>query len=170
MKRSNSYARVALITTRGAMVGALYVILTMLSSFLGLASGAIQFRLSEMLCIMPIFFPEAIAGLFIGCAIANFITGAALWDIIFGSLATLIGAVGAYLMRRLPKKLKWLATLPTVIANALIIPPVLIFVYQVPDAFYLLMLFLFIGEAVCAGILGTMLYYAIDKTKLFSVK
>ena len=167
MNNSKGYAKIALYTTRGAMVGALYVLLTMLSSAVGLASGAIQFRLSEMLCILPVFMPESILGLFIGCALANLITGAAVWDIIFGSIATLLGAVGAYLMRKLPKKLIWLATLPTIIANALIVPPVLIFVYQVPDAYYLLVLFLIIGEAVCAGILGSMLYYAVDKTKIF---
>ena len=167
MKKSREYAKIALFTTRGAMVGALYVLLTALSSVFGLASGAIQFRLSEMLCVLPIFMPEAILGIFIGCALANLLTGAAAWDIVLGSIATLLGALGAYLMRNLPKKLMWLATLPTIIANALIVPPVLIFVYNVPDAYYLLVLFLVIGEAVCAGVLGSMLYYTIDRTKLF---
>ena len=161
------YSKITLYTTRGAMVAALYVLLTMLSSVVGLASGAIQFRLSEMLCILPIFMPEAVLGLFIGCALANLITGAAFWDIVFGSLATLLGAIGAYLMRRFPKKLMWLATLPTIVANALIVPPVLIFVYNVPDAYYLLVIFLIIGETVCAGVLGSMLYYTTDKIKIF---
>jgi len=167
MKSSRSYAKIALYTTRGAMVGALYILLTMLSSILGIASGAIQFRLSEMLCILPVFMPEAILGLFIGCALANLITGAAIFDIIFGSIATLLGAIGAYLLRKLPHKLMWLTSIPTIIANALIIPPVLIFVYQVPDAYYLLVISIVIGEAICAGILGSMLYYAVNKTNIF---
>ena len=85
--------------TRGAMIAALYVVLTYISFLCGLSSGAIQVRISEALCVLPAFFPEAIPALFIGCALANLLTGSILWDIIFGSLATLIGAFGAYLLR-----------------------------------------------------------------------
>ena len=167
MKISNKHAKIALYTTRGAMVAALYVLLTLLSAVFGLASGTIQFRLSEMLCILPIFMPEAIVGLFIGCGLANLITGSAPWDIVLGSIATLLGALGAYLMRKFPKKLKWLSTLPTILANAIIVPPVLILVYQDTNPYYLQLLFVTIGEVVCAGILGSMLYYTLDKTKVF---
>ena len=84
----------------GAVVTALYVVLTYLANTLGLASGAIQVRLSEILTVMPVFTPFAIPGLFIGCILANVLTGCALWDVVFGSLATLIGAVGTYLLRK----------------------------------------------------------------------
>ena len=98
---------------QGAMIAALYVVLTMLANALGLSSYSIQIRFSEALCILPFFTPAAIPGLWIGCLIANLMTGAIIWDIIFGSLATLIGAVGTYLLRRH----KFACTLPPVIAN-----------------------------------------------------
>ena len=87
------------------MIAAIYVALTFLSALMGLSSGAIQLRLSEAMCLLPLIFPEAIVGLTLGCAIANLVTGCVFWDIVFGSVATLIGALGAYLLRRLPEKL-----------------------------------------------------------------
>ena len=106
--------------TRGALIAALYVILTLTSALFGLDKGAIQLRLAEALTILPVVFPEAVLGLYIGCILANTFSGALVADVFLGSLATLIGAYGAYLLRRLPKKLIWVATLPTVISNALI--------------------------------------------------
>ena len=150
--------------TRGALVAALYVALTYVSALFGLSSGAIQFRLSEMLCILPIFMPEAIVGLTIGCLLANLLTGAVIWDVIFGALATLIGAVGARLLRKLPSKLIFISTLPTVLANAIIVPFVLIYAYGVPDAFFFLVLTVGIGELATATVLGTALCYTIKKS------
>ena len=77
--------------TRGAAVAALYTALTLVSAVFGLSSGVIQLRLSESLCLLPLVMPEAVLGLYVGCIISNLITGCAFWDIIFGSLATLIG-------------------------------------------------------------------------------
>ncbi len=151
--------------TRGALIAALYVSLTYASSLFGLSSGAIQFRLSEMLCILPVFMPEAVVGLTLGCLIANLLTGAVVWDIIFGSLATLIGAVGARLLSKLPDKFLWVATVPTVISNAVIVPFVLIYAYGAPDAYPYLMLTVGVGEVVCAGFLGSLLCYALKKSK-----
>ncbi len=153
----------ALYLTRGALIGAMYVALTYFANLFGLASGAIQFRLSEMLCILPIFFPEAIFGLFIGCMISNMLTGAVVWDIIFGSLATLIGAIGARLMRRLPDKLIFLSTLPTVFANAIIVPFVLAYAYGAAGAYWYFFLTVGIGEIVCATVGGTVLYFSLKK-------
>ena len=161
MKRNTK--KITLYTTRGALIAALYVVLTLVSSLMGLSSGAIQFRISEALCVLPIFLPEAIPGLFIGCAVSNLIAGGVVWDIIFGSIATLIGAIGARLLRNLPKKLIWIATLPTVIANMLIVPFVLIYAYGTPEAYPFLCLTVGIGEIVCAGILGYFLYLTIKK-------
>ncbi len=73
---------------QGALIAALYVVLTLVAAGFDLASGAIQVRISEALCILPFFTPAAVPGLFVGCLAANLVTGSALPDIIFGSLAT----------------------------------------------------------------------------------
>ncbi|MBQ7362891.1 MAG: QueT transporter family protein [Clostridia bacterium] len=161
MKRKNhDYVRGL---TRGALTGALYVLLTYLSSLLGLSSGVVQLRISEMLCILPIFFPEAIPGLFIGCFISNIIAGGVIWDVIFGSIATLIGAFGAYFMRKLPRKLLPLATIPTIISNSAIIPLVLIYAYGAEGGFFPIMITVALGEMLSAGVLGAVFYYSIRR-------
>jgi uncharacterized membrane protein len=152
--------------TRGALIAALYVGLTYVSSLLGLASGVIQIRLSEALIALVLIMPEAVVGITLGCFLANIITGAVLWDVIFGTLATLIGALLGRLMRKLPEKLVWLATLPTVISNAVIIPFVLIYAYGAPDAYYYIMLTVGAGELISATLFGTALYYSLKKIKL----
>ena len=156
--------KLTLYTTRGALIAALYVVITELATLMGLSSGVIQFRISEALCILPIFFPEAVPGLFIGCILSNMLVpGVVIWDIIFGSIATLIGALGARLLRTLPEKHKWVATLPTVLANMIIVPFVLIYAYGVPDSYLFLMLTVGIGELVCAGAGGSALYYVLKR-------
>ena len=102
-----------LFLTQAAVIAAIYVVLTIFISAFNLASGAIQVRISEALTILPFFTPAAIPGLAIGCLLSNLLTGAAVYDVVFGSLATLLGAVGTYLLR----KHKFLCTLPPVIAN-----------------------------------------------------
>jgi uncharacterized membrane protein len=144
----------------------MYVVLTYLTGLMGLASGVIQFRISEALCVLPIFFPAAIPGLFIGCLISNLITGCLPWDVVFGSLATLIGAYGAFLLRRLPEKYMWVATIPTILANMIIVPPVLMLAYGVPDSFIYLALTVGLGEVVCAGFGGSGLYYLLKRNNL----
>jgi uncharacterized membrane protein len=112
--------------TQAAIIAALYVVLTWVSTALGLSSGVIQVRFSEALSILPFFTPAAIPGLYVGCLIANMmVPGVIIWDVIFGSLATLIGACGAYLLR----KHKFLMTLPPVVANTVIVPFVLRYGY-----------------------------------------
>ena len=154
--------------TRGALVAALYVGLCYVSTVFGLSSGAIQFRIAEALCILPVFMPEAIPGLFIGCILSNIISGCVLWDIIFGGIATLIGAALAYAMRSLPDKLRWLATLPNFVSNTVIVPFVLTYAYGIEAGILPLMLSVGIGEAVCGVMGGTVLYYAIKDVKLFA--
>ena len=165
MKTSKNTRTSTLRLTRGAVIAALYVALTFCASLLGLSSGVIQFRLSEMLCILPLFLPEAVPGLFIGCILSNALTGAAFWDVIFGSIATLIGAVGARLLRRLPEKLIWLSTVPTLLANAFIVPAVLILAYGVPDSYFFLVMTVGLGELVCACIGGYVLYRLVKPYK-----
>ncbi len=149
--------------TIGGAIAALYVVLTLVANAFGLASGAIQVRLSEALTILPCFTAAAVPGLTVGCVLANLITGCALWDVVFGSLATLIGAVGTYLLRKKPL----LAWIPPVLSNAIIVPIVLQKVYGVPDSFWYLMLTVGAGEVIACGILGLLLYKALSKTKIF---
>lgn len=148
-----------LFLTQAAMIAALYVVLTFLANAFGLASGVIQVRLSEMLAILPYFTPAAISGVYLGCVLANVLTGGCLLDILLGSLASLIGALGAYLLR----KNMWLVPLPTILANAIIVPFVLIFGYGVPDVWWYLVLTVGAGEVISCGILGMALLFALKK-------
>lgn len=143
--------------TRAALIAALYVILTFLAQLFGLASGVIQFRLSETLTAMPLFYKEAIPGLWVGCVLANLLTGCALWDIVFGSVATLLGALGTYYLGR---KKPLLGPLFPILANMLIVPAVLQHVYGAPDSYWYLMATVGIGEIVCCGLGGMLLYRA----------
>lgn len=145
--------------TQGAIIAALYVVFTYVASFLGLASGVIQFRLSEALCIMACFTPAAIPGLYIGCLLANILTGAIVWDILLGPVATLIGAVGTWLLRRN----LYLAVLPPIAANVLIVPMVLKYAYMAEEAVPYLMLTVGVGEVVTCGVLGVLLYYVVRR-------
>ena len=155
--------RSTLYLARGAMISALYVALTYLAFILGLSSGAIQLRISEILCILPVFFPEATIGLFLGCLISNLITGCVIWDVIFGAIATLIGAIGARLFRKLPKKLMFIATLPTLLANMLIVPLILMYAYGLSGGYLYFMVTVGIGELVTAVFGGTLLYYLLSR-------
>ncbi len=146
---------------RGALVAALYVVLTWLCALVGMSSGVIQVRLSEALCVLPAFTGAAVPGLFVGCLLANLLTGSALPDVVFGSLATLIGALGAYFLRRR----KWLVPLPTVLANVLIIPFVLRFAYGAEGTIPYFMLTVGAGEVISAYICGMLLYAALVRQK-----
>ena len=140
-----------LFITQAALIAALYVVLTLVSAAFGLDSKAIQFRLSEVLTVLPALTPAAIPGLFIGCLLSNFICGAMLPDMIFGSLATLIGAVGTYFIG---KRVKWLSALPPIAANTVIVPLVLKYAYHLDGTVPFFALTVFIGEFVCCGILA----------------
>lgn len=154
MKKRNPFI------TQAALIAALYVVLTLVSAAFGLDSKAIQFRLSEVLTVLPALTPAAIPGLFIGCLLSNFICGAMLPDMIFGSLATFIGAVGTYFIG---KRVKWLSALPPIAANTVIVPLVLKYAYHLDGTVPFFALTVFIGEFVCCGILGTVLLYAMPK-------
>ena len=138
----------------GGLIAALYVALTVLAAQFNLASGAIQVRFSEALTIMPVFTAAAVPGLTIGCVLANLLTGCAAWDVVFGSLATLIGAVGTRLLKDKPL----LAWIPPVLSNMAIIPIILIKVYAVPDAWWFLVLTIGAGEIISCGLLGLLLW------------
>lgn len=144
-----------------AAISAIYVALTYLSSAMGLSSGAIQIRFSEALCILPVFTQAAVPGLFIGCILANTLTGSMLLDIIFGSLATLIGAV---LTRRLKHNLLF-ATIPPILSNTIILPFVLKLAYNFEGALWYFAITVGIGEIISCGVLGYLLGKAVSKQK-----
>ena len=145
----------ALSLAYSAAIAAIYVVLTMLVA--PIAFGPIQFRISEALTILPVFTPVAIPGLFVGCLLANLLGNAMIWDVIFGSLATLIGAVGTWLLR----KHRHLACLPPILSNTLIIPWVLRYAYGEASLIPYLMLTIGIGELLAVGVLGNLLLVAL---------
>ncbi|MBO5351753.1 MAG: QueT transporter family protein [Lachnospiraceae bacterium] len=148
-----------------AMIAALYVVLSFAINAFGLASGAIQVRVSEALTILPYFTPSAIPGLAIGCLLFNLLSGAAILDVVFGTLATLLGAIGSYFAGKAAKKVKWakfLVPVPPVLTNAFIIPWVLKTAYGLTDAYWYLFATIGIGEVISCGILGILLLFALQ--------
>ena len=146
--------------TQAAMIAAIYVTLCML--FAPASYGYVQIRVAEALTILPFFTPAAIPGLFIGCLIANLMGGAIVLDVVFGSLATLIGAVGTYLLR---KKSRYLAPLPPILANTLIVPFVLYYGYGEKLPIPFMMATVGAGEIVGCGVLGLILLMAVARVR-----
>ena len=157
MKKHNKSA----FLTQSGVIAALYVVLTLVAKVMGLDSGQIQLRLSEALCVLPVFLPAAVPGLTVGCLLANILCGNIFWDVLFGTLATLIGAVGTRLLRKRPL----LALLPPIAANTVIVPFVLAYAYGLPGGVPLFMLTVGIGEVLSCGMLGRVLWKALDKRK-----
>lgn len=148
-----------LFLVQGAAIAAIYVVLTVVFAPFGF--GEIQLRVSEALTILPYFTPAAIPGLFIGCIIGNTLGGAIPVDVVFGSLATLIAAAGTYLLRRN----RYLAPVPPIVANALIVPFVLRFGYGVPLPIPFMILTVGIGEVLSCGVMGMVLLFALEKCR-----
>lgn len=142
---------------QAAVIAALYVVLTYV--FSAFASGVIQVRVSEALTILPAFTPAAIPGLVIGCLLSNTLTGCVFLDIIFGSVATLIGALGSYALRRHT----WLVPIPPIVSNMIIVPFVLRFAYGATDAFPFMIATVGAGEIISCYLLGMILYGALKK-------
>ena len=156
--------------THAAVIAALYVVLTFAANSLGLANYAIQVRFSEALTILPFFTPAAVPGLFIGCLLSNILTGCMPLDILFGSLATLIGALGTYFLcgrakasAQTNKTQIWLAPLPPIFANTLIVPFVLAYVYQFEGSIPYFIATVALGEIISCGVLGSILFKALQK-------
>lgn len=154
-----------LFLTQAAMIATIYVVLTGIAAGFDLANGAIQVRFSEALTVLPFFTPAAVPGLTIGCLLSNILFSGNIFDIIFGTLATLIGAVGTRMLR----KNRWLCSIPPIISNALIIPPVLTFAYHIPGGIPFQMLTVGAGEVICCLIFGQILISALmpARTKIF---
>ena len=149
-----------LFLTQAAMIAALYVVLTLV--FQAVSFSEFQVRIAEALTILPAFTSAAIPGLFIGCIIGNIIGGSILPDIIFGSLATLLGAYFTYLLR---KKSRYLAILPPILSNTLIVPFILRYAYGISLPIPIMMSTVGIGEIISCGVFGSILYTALQKHK-----
>ena len=146
--------------TEAAVICAVDVALVLL--FKPISFGAIQFRIAEALCILPFFSLSAVPGLTLGCLLGNFFSGAAMPDILFGTLATFIGAILSYKIRNVSK---WLVCVPPILANAIIVPFVLQYAYGVTDAYYFLFATVGIGEVLAVGVLGNVLLLALEGRK-----
>ena len=159
MKTNKSDRNPLYLMVYGAAIAAIYIILFMLFEPIG--SGVIQFRISELLCVMPYFTPAAIPGLFIGCLISNLLGGGVPMAVIGGSLATLIGAVGSYLLR----KNRYLVSVPPIVSNMLIIPWVLKYGYGSDAMIWFSTITIGIGEFLAIGVLGQILLGVLEKYK-----
>jgi uncharacterized membrane protein len=153
--------------TRGALIGGLYFVLVLLfrSISFGIGSIGLQLRVSELLTVLPFFFPEAILGLTIGCVLANMIPMSPFgWiDIFFGSLCTLIAAYLTYSLRKFNKpKLAYLGIIPPIIVNALGVG-LYVSIFATPEKVFswkmygLVSLSIFAGQSLSVGIGGSLL-------------
>ncbi|MCM1065053.1 MAG: QueT transporter family protein [Eubacterium sp.] len=154
--------RKVLFIVHASVIAALYVVLTSVANAFGLANYAVQVRFSEALTILPFFTPAAVPGLALGCLLANILTGCALPDIIFGTLATLIGAILTWLLR----KNKWLAPIPPIAANTIIVPFVLYYAYGIRPLWFSF-LTVGAGEIISCGILGMILLNVLSKYRKY---
>jgi uncharacterized membrane protein len=138
----------------GGMIAALYVAVTIL--FAPISYGEIQLRVSEALTLLPFYMPAAVPALFVGCLIANFLGGLGLWDVVFGSGATLLAA---WLSSKMPNL--WLAAIPPVIVNMFVIGALIHFIIGVP--FLISALYVGSGQAVACFALGIPLMRVLEK-------
>lgn len=148
-----------LFITQAAVIASLYTVLVLVFQYSSF--GPIQFRIAEALTVLPYFTRAAIPGVTLGCLISNIIFGADILDIVFGTLATLIGAILSY-------KLRWnkfLVPIPPIVVNAIVIPFVLKYAYFEADPILWLILSVGAGQVMAAGVLGLVLLFALDKVK-----
>ena len=177
---------------QGAMIAALYVVLTLMAAQFNLASGAVQVRFSEVLTVLPFLTGAALFGVTGGCFLANILLGSPAPDIIFGTLATFLGAwltwkIGQWyrgklrtaqeekreeagtnqteISARQKTGIQILATLPPVLSNALIIPFVLSYAYHISGSIPFFMLTVGAGEFLSCTVLGMILLKALSPLK-----
>ena len=151
-----------LFLTHAAMIAAIYVVLTMIAAAFGLDHYAVQLRFSESLTILPFFTPAAIPGLYVGCLLSNILSGCIIWDVILGPIATLLGAIGTWMVR---KHSKWLAPLPPIIANTLMVPFILAYAYRFEGSLPYFVVTVGLGEILSCGVLGMLLLFTLNKYK-----
>ena len=148
------------------IIAALYAGITIAEQFtVGMTKDIIQVRLSDALTVLPVFTPAAIPGLFAGCLVSNYVIGCQTYDVIFGSLATLAGAIGTYILR----KHKFMAPVPPILINMITIPLLFTYVYRYEDSFWYYVIAIGIGQLIACGVLGIALMLGLEdhKEKLF---
>lgn len=150
---------------RAGLIGGLYVALSLV--VFPVASGALQFRPSEALTLLPLIFPEAIPALFIGCALINLITGCAVFDIVFGSLITLFAAILTYLFGKFLKSKIYKVLVGgvfPVLMNAFLLPLIWVWCYgAIEYVYYIQAVLLIVSQTVSVYGLGIPLYFATEK-------
>ena len=150
--------------TFAALVAALYAVMGYFANIFGLAFGPVQCRFAEALTVLPFLFPAAAPGLAVGCLITNLLSPYGPVDVIFGTLAT---AVAAWLTVRMPRW--YLAALPPILVNALILPPMWAWadVGAVNSAFWMACgwnaVTFILGETLVCYVLGTLLLQALPR-------
>lgn len=153
---------------KGGFIAAIYAALTYAAAAMNLAYGGIQFRFSEALNILPVFTPAAIPGLTLGCFISN-LTSPYPLDMLFGTLATLLGGIFTYLLRKVKLNgIPFLSPLPPVFFNALIIGAEISL--SMSEGFSLTTFGIFalqvgLEELAVCYILGLPLYIAIERSE-----
>lgn len=152
---------------RAGLIGGIYVALSLI--VFPVASGAIQFRPSEALTVLPLIFTEAVPALFIGCALSNLITGCAVFDILFGSLITLFAGAFTFCVGKLIKNTAVkvvVGGLFPVLMNALLLPLIWVWCYGALEYMYIIQaLFLLLSQSVSVYALGVPLYISTKKLK-----
>ena len=150
--------------SRAGIIAAMYVALTLI--FQPISFGAVQFRISEALMLLPLLTANAIPGLFVGCLAANLVGGGVWFDVLLGSVATLLAAIFAYKWRKWPP----LSAFSAVLFNGLIVGPVVYFAYVYDPAgavsvgtLLFTMLTVAAGEMAVCYVLGLPLYYALKR-------
>ena len=145
------------VLARGAIIAALYTVLTLLLA--PLSYGEVQIRFSEAMTLLPILMPEAVPALAIGCLLSNILGGCTIFDIVFGTLATLLAALCTHRLR----ERFWLAAIMPVLFNGVIVGAVIHYCYAPVLALPLCMLFVAAGEAVACLIVGPLLIRAMRR-------
>lgn len=158
-----------LFLTQAAVIAALYVALTYVSNAMGLAYNSVQFRLSEILTVLPVFTPAAIPGLTLGCLIANISSPFGIIDIVCGAIATFLASVTTYALRNVTfKEIPVLSTLPPVLFNALIIGAEIWYLEgKTAEIFIVSALQVAAGQCVMCILAGIIFIRAVRKTKIF---
>ena len=150
---------------QAAIIAAAYAALTL--ALAPISYSVMQVRISEALCVLTLFTPAAVPGLTIGCLIANLLGPNGVWDVVFGTLATVIGVVGIYLLRN---KNFFIAMLPNIISNGVVIGLCCRFLWGETIPLILCMLLVAAGEAISCYIPGFILYKALGKVDLKQIK
>ncbi len=152
-----------LVLCRIAVIAAIYFVATY---FLApISFGEIQFRISEGMMILPLFFPDSIVGLTLGCVLANLSSPFGIIDVGLGSLATLIGGIGTFFLGKIlnGKKMRpFISLIPPVVSNVLIVPLVWLLT-GTDDSYWVLAASLFVSETISVYAIGLPLYYNIDR-------